>query len=86
MKPIEMICTFDEEGNVRPYRFRLMENDEKITIQIKSIMDKKEERVLGKKSITFTCLCPMYDKKMIYIVKFDLDSCKWYLVGNGIMG
>ena len=77
-KPIEVIATHDEEGHVRPYRFRL-ETDEssKLTFQVSRIIDKREEKRMGTTYLIFICRVDHASKD--FELKFDKMNCKWYM-------
>lgn len=78
---IEMICYHDESGNVRPYRFKIHDDTgEVVVVQVRSITDKKEEKIVGTQYLIYYCLCAVNDMLRTFVVRFRKDTCRWYLV------
>jgi hypothetical protein len=77
-----MIAIHDEDGQIRPYRFRMKgETDELVTVQIRSITDRKEEKAVGVHYLIYYCLCAINDSLKTCEIRFRKDSCRWYLTG-----
>ena len=80
-QPIEMICYHDENGNIRPYRFKMKgDTGESITVRVRNIVDKKEEKIVGTQYLIYYCLCAVNDTLRTFKVRFKKDTCQWYLV------
>lgn len=88
IRPIEMICIHDEDGQIRPYRFRIHgETGELVTVQVKRIVDKKEEKVasehymIGANCLIYYCQCILHGMLRTFEIRFRKDTCRWYLTG-----
>ncbi|NLU36617.1 MAG: hypothetical protein GXX01_06325 [Clostridiales bacterium] len=80
MKPIKMIAWFDENGKPNPVRFNISLPDESsVTIRIDRVIKKHEEKLAGNRMLVFTCQSVINNMERIYELKYELNSCKWYL-------
>lgn len=80
MKPIKMIAWFDEEGIPTPVRYNMTMNDESsVTVRVDRVIQKREEKLAGNRMLVFTCQSIIDDMEKIYEIKYELNSCKWYL-------
>ena len=80
-KPISMICIHDENGNIRPYRFKMRDDEgESVTINVSKIIWKKEEKIVGVNYLCYNLMC-LVNEEFIrnFEVRFNKDSCKWVL-------
>lgn len=72
-EPIDMIAVFKKEtGKVTPFKFKY--ND--LPIKVQKINKIYEEKLAGNKRLVFVCT---HNEKDLYELKYELDSCKWYL-------
>jgi hypothetical protein len=79
-KPIEVISYTDNNGNLRPLRFRIIKEDETLeVIRIDRIIRKITERIAGNYMHAFTCQSIINNSEKVYELKYELDTCKWIL-------
>lgn len=72
-EPIDMIAVFEKEtGKIKPFKFKY--ND--LPIKVQKVNKIYEEKLAGNKRRVFVCT---HNGKDIYELKYELDSCKWYL-------
>jgi hypothetical protein len=77
MKEIEMI-TYMSEGKVRPYRFRLVAEDQSLlVVNIDRILFAEENKREG--IIKYRCECIINENKRIIDIYFNKFQTKWYL-------
>lgn len=80
MKPIEMIAWFTTEGNPIPIKYRVLSEDKtNIVIKVDRILTSEEEKLAGNKMILYTCESIINNMQKIYELKYEIDSCKWFL-------
>jgi len=80
MKPVKMIAWFNEDGVPTAVRFNIRQKDESgLTIRIDKIIQKREEKLAGNRMLVFTCQSVINNMERIYELKYELNSCKWYL-------
>lgn len=78
---ISMISIHDLDGSVQPYRFKMKDDArEEVIIQVKNIVDKKEESYSGTKYLVYYCSCIINNYKKIFEVRYRKDTCRWCLV------
>lgn len=73
--PIAVIATFNKEGVITPYQFKMNEKKYVVHKVIKSRM----ERLAGNNRIVFECIQNEKDK---YELKFEIDSQRWFFFKN----
>jgi hypothetical protein len=75
MKPIEMVAWFDLQGVLKPNRFRI---DGKV-IKVSQVCHVTEEKLAGNRMKIYHCQSEVNGRLQTYELKFDLQTCKWYL-------
>lgn len=79
-KPIEMIAWFDFKGRIHPIRFRLIDEEGKYkVISIKSIQERKKEKLAGNLMQVFLCRGIVQDKEVLFELKYEKDTDQWTL-------
>lgn len=82
-KPVEIISYTDNSGNLKPLRFRIIQDDETLeTISVDRIIRKTSEKFAGNQMIVFTCQSLINNKARVYEIKYELNTCKWILFKN----
>lgn len=80
MKPIEMIAWFTTNKNPIPLRYRIMdENNTFKVIKVDRILFAEEEKLAGNRMILYRCESKINNLNRIYELKYEIDSCKWFL-------
>lgn len=80
MKNIEVISYSNCEGIIRPIRFRWLEDgQEPKIIKIDRILDRKEEKLAGNRMLVFTVQSIIDNVERIFEMKYEINTCKWYL-------
>ncbi|MDM8533385.1 hypothetical protein QUF55_01660 [Clostridiaceae bacterium HSG29] len=79
-KPIEMIAWFNEDGKIKPIRFRLeTENGEKEVIKVLKVFSTEKEKIAGNIMFSFKCKSIIQNIEKIYELKYEINSSKWML-------
>jgi len=76
----EVIAYFSKEGVPKPYRIRFYEKDESVVLDIKRVIQKDIQTVNKKKQYEFRCEADIGGSIKQFRLKFDIESCKWYVV------
>lgn len=80
MKPIEMIAWFTNEGNPVPLRYRVVsEDDTLVVIKVDKVITSEEEKLAGNRMIVYKCQSLINNIQKLYEIKYEIDSCKWFL-------
>lgn len=80
-QPISVITVHEEDGSIRPFRFQMKDEEgEQVTIQVKRIVDKKVEKIVGTYYNTFFCLCAVNGMNRTFEIRYRRDMCKWFLM------
>jgi hypothetical protein len=78
-REIEMIASHDREGNIRPIRFRITEDEENRFVPVNKVVKQTKEKFEGQEYIKFTCLVTVNELQVLSEIKYILKSCKWIL-------
>jgi len=77
---IEMVAWTDEQGNIKPVRFRIANKDESISvIKVDKIISVKNEKLAGNFMQVYTCQSTIKGAERIYELKYELSTCRWIL-------
>lgn len=75
MKPIEMVARFSVDGSPYPVKYRV---DSSI-VKVEQVLSTKEEKLAGNRMLIFQCQSEIEGKLKPYELKFELQTCKWFL-------
>ncbi len=78
-KRVEMIAYFEEDGKIKPIRFRVREDDAYKVIKIKKIITIEMEKLCGNKMWVYTCSAVINNVEKIFEIKYDIEGCSWML-------
>ena len=79
-RTVEMIAWFDDLGEIHPIRFRLTDDMAKQhVISVKKVLSRKLERHSGNYIAVFDCMSANKNQEKTYRLKYEMNSCKWYL-------
>lgn len=74
-EPVGMVAKFDQYGNSAPARF-LFDGS---VIDVEQVISVAEEKLAGNRMKIFTCQSEIDGEMKRYELKFELQTCKWYL-------
>jgi hypothetical protein len=75
MAPIEMVAKFDQSGILTPVRFKYGDQ----VFNVDKVLNVCEEKLAGNKMKIFSCQSEIDGKLTRYEIKFELQTCKWFL-------
>jgi hypothetical protein len=79
-KPIEMISWTQEDGRIRPIKFKITaHDDEKKVYQVMKIYTTELDRIAGNKVYRYTCEIHIDSLTKLCEIRYELDSCRWIL-------
>ena len=73
--PISVLAHFDTIGSPRPYRMTL--NDKELRIE--QVLSVTEEKLAGNRMLVFRCQSEIKGELRPFEIKYELNTCKWYL-------
>jgi len=80
MQPIEMIAWFTLEGTPNPIRYRITSTDSSnVVVKVDRVVTRSEEKLAGNRMIIFRCQSRINGLLKQYEIKYELNTCKWYL-------
>ncbi|SHN86582.1 hypothetical protein [Desulfitobacterium chlororespirans] len=75
MDPIKMLAKFDLHGNLTPARFQ--HKDE--VVDVERLLKVSEEKLAGNRMLIFRCQSEVYGIMKVFELKYELQTCKWFL-------
>lgn len=80
MRPIEMIAWFTQEGVPNPIRYKITSSDtSNVVVKVDRIVSRSEEKLAGNRMIIFRCQSEVNGQLKLYELKYELNTCKWFL-------
>ncbi|SHH45728.1 hypothetical protein [Clostridium grantii] len=79
-KIIEVVSYFTVNGEIKPIRFRITEDDGySEVVRIKRVLQKDMVKSKVDPHVVFRCEALVNDSRKYLVIKFDMKSCRWYL-------
>ncbi|WP_139905587.1 hypothetical protein [Clostridium thermarum] len=79
-KPIDVVAWFTKEGEPRPVRFRVTNEEESETvIKVDKILYREIEKLAGNPMLVFRCQGEVNGVEKVYELKYELLTCRWML-------
>lgn len=78
-KPVEMIASFTREGILRPIRYRLMDEDEEVVVNVDQVLTRAEEKDGRDRVMLFRCQSVVGGVQKVFELKFEVQTGKWLL-------
>ncbi len=79
-KPIAVVASFDGDGNSRPMRFKLLnEDEENAVIKVDKIIKRDIDKFAGNKMLKYTCESCINGTQRLFELSYEVDTCKWFL-------
>ena len=79
-KAISVISHCDIEGNIKPLKFKIVEDDMNFAIPVEHINRKIIRNINDKLTIIYTCISVIHEVKRNYEIHYIINECKWVLV------
>ncbi|NLY77556.1 MAG: hypothetical protein GX080_05650 [Tissierellia bacterium] len=80
MKPIEIIAWFNSKEKPIPLKYRILdENNTYKVIKVDRVIFSQEEKLAGNRMILYRCESTISNFRVIYELKYEIDTCKWFL-------
>ena len=79
-KPVDAMVVFRSDGhNPRPYKFKIEENGEMVTVKVDQILSSKKSKVCGAENITYECQSTINGQQKRFELKYLCSRCVWQL-------
>ena len=79
-RPIEVVSWTDTKGNINPVRFKIVNEDESISVvKIDKVLTIDREKLAGNLMLVFKCQSVVNGADKLYEIKYELSTCKWIL-------
>lgn len=79
-KEIAVKCWFTIAGIPMPLMFKVMEDDEVVTVDNLKVIDTEREREFGSITWKFKVQAIVNNLLKEFKIEFDTKLCKWYLI------
>jgi hypothetical protein len=77
-KQIDMLAVFEQDGTVKPQRFRLVGDDQTVrTIKVDQIITTTETKTGGIKALLFACQSSVGNVMKRYELRYCIDDHRW---------
>lgn len=79
--PVDVICICSANGDIRPLRFRMEDEDRQlIRIDIEEVISCREVQYVGIEARIFLCRATVQGKKTLFELKYTIRTHSWCLL------
>lgn len=79
-KPVDAMVVFKTDGeHPRPYKFKIEEDGEKITIVVDKVIFSHKSKVCGAENILYECQSVINGVERRFELKYFCSRCQWQL-------
>jgi len=78
-KSINVVAAFNTQGEIRPIKFKLLEEDEERVIIIDRLIDRRIEKVAAATYVTFICQSVICNTEKVYELRYNKKDMNWQL-------
>ena len=78
-KPVEMIAWFNEEGKIRPMKFKIEDGEKYEVIKVERVIKSAVEKHVGNVMLVFDCQSEIGGENKIYQLKYEIETNHWIL-------
>lgn len=79
-KPVDAMVVFRAgSGNPRPYKFKVEENGEMVTIFVDQVLHSEKTKVCGAENILYLCQSTINGTERRFELKYYCSRCEWQL-------
>lgn len=79
--PVDVICVYSANGDIRPLRFRMEDEDHQLLrVDIDEIISCREVQYVGIEAHIFLCRAMVQGKKTLFELKYTIRSHSWCLL------
>lgn len=81
MCPVDVICVYSANGDIRPLRFRTEdEQHQLLRVDIDEVVSCREVQYVGIEAQIFLCSATIHGKKALFELKYTIRSHSWCLL------
>lgn len=79
--PVDVICVYSANGDIRPLRFRMEDEDHQLLrVDIDEIISCREVQYVGIEAHVFLCRATVRGRKTLFELKYTIRSHSWCLL------
>ena len=79
--PVDVICVYSANGDIRPLRFRMEDEDHQLLrVDIDEIISCREVQYVGIEAHIFLCRAMVQGQKTLFELKYTIRSHSWCLL------
>ena len=79
MKPVDMVAWFTSQGDLRPVRFRFLQEGEYKTVKVDRVVEEEEQKQAGIRLKVYRCQSVIKETEKVYELAYEVNTCKWHL-------
>ena len=81
MCPVDMICAYSANGDIRPLRFRIEDEEHRLVrVDIDEVINCRQVQYVGIEAQIFLCSARIHGKKTLFELKYTIRSHSWCLL------
>ncbi len=79
--PLDVICVYSANGDIRPLRFRMEDEDHQLLrVDIDEVISCREVQYVGIEAQIFLCRATVQGKETLFELKYTIRSHNWCLL------
>ncbi len=79
--PIDVICVYSANGELRPLRFRMEDEEHRLMrVDIDEVVSCKQVQYVGIEALVFLCKATLKEKKALFELKYTIRTHCWHLM------
>lgn len=79
--PVDVICVYSANGDIRPLRFRMEDEEHQLLrVDIDEIISCRQVQYVGIEAHIFLCRATVQGKKTLFELKYTIRSHSWCLL------
>lgn len=82
IRPVDVISVCSREGQIKPLRLRVEENEQNIRIDIRDVVSIKEIPYVGVEAKIFLCRAVIHGRECMIELKYAIRTHCWTLLGK----
>ena len=82
-KPVDVISVCNTEGEIRPLRFQLEDEEHQLLrVNVQEVVSVREIQHVGVEAHIFLCRARVHDREWTFELKYTFRSHTWRLIGK----
>lgn len=79
-RPVDVIAVYSAEGQIRPLRLRLEDEEQRIRVDIDEVISVQDITYVGVEAQVFLCRGSAWGSEWLFELKFNFRSHIWWML------